>query len=106
MATTGILLLLGLAIGFLRRYRPGMPLVSSCSAAISAACHVPSEELLDDVVLQPLQWGVVSVGHRGVGHCSFSAEVVRGPVPGQFYAGMEDAKTVRCLKPVEYLELC
>ena len=36
------------AVGFLngrRRYRPGIPLAGSCSAAISAACHAPDEDV-------------------------------------------------------------
>ncbi|KAL0263645.1 hypothetical protein SLS55_002626 [Diplodia seriata] len=45
---------LGLA---LRRYPAGMPLASSCSATISAACHPPEDDV--DASVLPVQWGVV-----------------------------------------------
>ncbi|KAF1847379.1 uncharacterized protein K460DRAFT_276280, partial [Cucurbitaria berberidis CBS 394.84] len=77
----------GVAIGY-RRYPAGMPLASSCSAAISAACHTnePGASLL------PVQWGAVTHGERDengeelVGHCSFSRLPVELPIPGRLYA--------------------
>src|SRR4051812_9335 len=55
------------------------PLVGSCSAAISAACHPPKEE--GDISTGPLQWGVVrgagetegswKTKDEDFGHCSF-----------------------------------
>lgn len=59
-----------------------MPLASTCSAAISAACH-PSPDDIDAAVL-PVQWGVVST-KDGIGHCSFSSKLVAPPIPGQIY---------------------
>ncbi|KAL1646103.1 hypothetical protein SLS58_003523 [Diplodia intermedia] len=47
---------LGLA---LRRYPAGMPLASSCSATISAACHPPEDDV--DASVLPVQWGVKSM---------------------------------------------
>ena len=71
-------------------FKPGMPLIGSCSAAISAACH-PSEDDKDASKL-PVKWGVV--GHktvdktgRMVGHCTFTSFKVKAPMKGEFYAG-------------------
>ncbi|KAL6718922.1 hypothetical protein ACLMJK_003157 [Lecanora helva] len=67
----GICLVLGLVgIGF-RQYDPDMPLVASNSRAISAACHVPPEDVSNGHML-PVQWGVVKVDDTGVGHCAFT----------------------------------
>lgn len=66
----------------LRTYPTGMPLSATCSAAISAACHPPDDEI--DTALLPVQWGVVST-KDGVGHCSFSSRLVAPPIPGQRY---------------------
>lgn len=88
-----------LMLGFIdikarRRFNQGPPLVSHCSAAISAACHLPPHEI--DAALKPLQWGVVkgagdSIGSwknkdKDFGHCSFSSELVTPPIPGYYYA--------------------
>jgi hypothetical protein len=84
-----VIALAGIAMGRLK-YSAGMPLASSCSAAISAACHPPVEDV--DAHLLPVQWGVVSYenrasdGEEGVGHCSFSSMPVEQPVPGRLYA--------------------
>ena len=66
----GICLVLGLlGIGF-RKYDAEMPLVASNSRAISAACHVLSEDTECGFML-PVQWGVVKVDDK-VGHCAFT----------------------------------
>jgi hypothetical protein len=76
----------GIANGF-RKYDDGIPLVGSCSAAISAACHRLSEDSMAH--LKPVKWGVVE-GNRGrVGHCSFSSFEVERPVTGRLYAGSD-----------------
>ena len=67
-----------------RRYKPGIPLVGSCSAAISAACHQPKDD--HDAAIKPLMWGVVST-KDGVGHCCFTSFEVTPPVEGELYAG-------------------
>ena len=67
----------------LRRYPGGMPLASTSSAAISAACHPRADD--PDAYVLPIQWGVTSDGGT-VGHCSFSSQPVGWPVPNKFYA--------------------
>lgn len=76
----GIILLLEVLNGF-RRHR-GMPLAGSCSAAISAACHRPEEDV--DAATKPVKWGVVS-SENGVGHCCFTSFEVSQPVSGKHY---------------------
>ncbi|RMJ27653.1 hypothetical protein PHISP_01505 [Aspergillus sp. HF37] len=51
----GVLVLFGL-----KRLRSNMPLASSCSAAISAACHPPPGD--SDASLKPVKWGEVQLG--------------------------------------------
>ena len=69
-----------LIIGFLRKYptrEKAMPLASTCSAAISAACHGPKED--ENSHLLPVQWGVVS-GEGEPLVCAFTtARNVRPP---------------------------
>lgn len=76
----GILILLGLLNGF--RWHQGMPLAGSCSAAISAACHRPEEDI--DAAVKPVMWGVVS-SENGFGHCCFTSFEVSPPVQGERY---------------------
>ena len=81
-------MLLTFVIGY-RRYKPGMPLVGSCSAAISAACHPPDGD--KDATVSRLRWEVVedpqSKGQRNVvDHCSFTSFKVTKPVAGRRYA--------------------
>ncbi|KAL1629230.1 hypothetical protein SLS56_005453 [Neofusicoccum ribis] len=67
----------------IRRLPPGIPLVGSCSVAISAACHAP-EDTSDEI---PLIWGAIpDESDDGVGHCSFSSGPVDKPVEGRIYA--------------------
>ncbi|ERF76580.1 hypothetical protein EPUS_05853 [Endocarpon pusillum Z07020] len=66
-----------------RRYKRGIPLAGSCSAAISAACY--GREDVDSAA--PLQWGVTSPEGEEIGHCAFSDKEVRMPVEGRLYAG-------------------
>ena len=78
----GVLILLGaLFLGF-RRYDSDMPMVSTSTAVISAACH-PLENDQDSALL-PVQWGVASKT-CGVGHCCFSSKLVVPPTPGDVY---------------------
>lgn len=82
-----ITVLLGLASGF-RRYEAGMPLVGSCSAAISAACHPPEGDT--NASGKPLMWGCVDRREAGdgdevIGHCSFTSLEVHRPIKGQLY---------------------
>ena len=84
----GAIIVAGVVILSLRRFDGEIPLVGSCSAAISAACHGASWEE-DEFSTGPLQWGVVAgVGtENDVGHCSFSSGPVEKPVSGVAYAG-------------------
>ncbi|KAL2011596.1 hypothetical protein VTN00DRAFT_4314 [Thermoascus crustaceus] len=73
----GLMLLSLIGLGF-RRFESGMPVASSCSLAISAACHPgvmdagmsESESSDSDTPHLPLKWGVMSSdgegGHSGV----------------------------------------
>lgn len=78
-----IVVLLGIGFGF-RRYKPGMVLVGSCSAAISAACHRPDEDI--DARKKGVMWGAVGT-ENGVGHCCVTSFEVERPVKGELYAG-------------------
>lgn len=73
--------------GFLP-YERGMPLAGSCSLAISAACHPEqgAEAADSQISEQKLQWGVVSTGLDGIGHCAFSSAEVGPLVKGRMYA--------------------
>ena len=76
-----VIVLATIATG-LRKYPAGMPLSATCSGAISAACHPPADDV--DAAFLPVQWGVVS-SRNGVGHCSFSSQLVAPPIPGRRY---------------------
>lgn len=80
-----IVVALGILNGF-RKYRPGMPLVGSCSAAISAACHRPREDI--DAATLPVLWGAVSGQEEGaLGHCCITSFEASPPMEGELYAG-------------------
>lgn len=83
-------------MGF-RKYKPGIPLVGSCSAAISAACHPPQGD--DKPSRKVVQWGscgpmstlgmtgddqTLSSGESETGHCSLTSFNVEPPVEGAF----------------------
>ncbi|KAG0646007.1 hypothetical protein D0Z07_7768 [Hyphodiscus hymeniophilus] len=75
----------GLLNGF-RRYNSGIPLVGSCSAAISAACHRQSDDA--SASLLPLKWGSVDTDSmKDIGHCCLSSFEVTPPEYGILYAG-------------------
>ena len=69
-----------------------MPLVQSCSFAIAAACHRPTDDV--DAFKNEIQWGEVANRYgegedkvaENVGHCSFSADTVVEPQSGRLYA--------------------
>lgn len=92
--------LLGLAY---RRFESAMPVASSCSLAIAAACHPTFDPNLDgevngrydcedrglarqdkDMSLLPVQWGAVPVS-GSIGHCSFTSRAVEMPQTGVVY---------------------
>lgn len=85
-----LVVLMGIAHGF-RRFGGGMSLAGSCSAAISAACHPPEDDV--HASGEKVMWGVVDEGTSSdektpaIGHCSFTSFEVSAPVEGQLYAG-------------------
>ncbi|KAJ5834321.1 hypothetical protein N7447_000347 [Penicillium robsamsonii] len=88
-----VFVLLGLSF---RKLKSEMPLAGACSAAISAACHVPRGEDLDHAARGSVTWGetVASpslVGDSGgieddKGHCSFTSLQTVRPSLSKMYA--------------------
>lgn len=69
---SGLIVVLIIMGGF-RRVPAGIPLASTCSRAISAACHRSKSER-EDIVLGPLGYGVLSdVGPNGYHRVGFTA---------------------------------
>ncbi|KAE8358689.1 hypothetical protein BDV27DRAFT_169261 [Aspergillus caelatus] len=68
------------------KLKPDIPVVGSCSVAISAACHPPEED--SDAAGKPLSWGAVrhQEGDRP-GHCCLTSQAVEKPRYGELYAG-------------------
>ena len=87
-----IVVLVGISNGF-RRVSVGMPLASSCSAAISAACHPPKTDV--NASLKRVMWGVINGSDESVGHCTFTSLEVEAPIAGRRYAGREDNGCVK-----------
>jgi len=82
----GVLLVALVALAF-RRLPPRMPLVGSCSLAISAACHANQEE--GHLWLRPLKYGVIPRSQNGIEgshHVGFSSEEVQPLEGGTTYA--------------------
>lgn len=72
-------------VAFIKKYPDTMPLMSTNSAAISAACHPPADDI--DAYLLPVQWGVISSEDSMIGECSFTtSKDVQAPVPGSLYS--------------------
>ena len=78
-------------LNYYRTLPKGMPLVSTCSAAISAAWYPPAEDREAHFLL--VQWGVMPDNiahkeHRGH-YCTFTTHRdVRPPVEGGYYWGL------------------
>lgn len=92
------LLVLSAIIFFFRRFPAGSPpIVSTCSAAISASCHPIDKS--EDMLYKELKWGVDGGFSNGIGHCSLVLADAwdtgkSGPLShGYLYAGYEDAET-------------
>jgi hypothetical protein len=93
MVVGGCIIAFALTLGS-RKFPPEMPIVGSCSMAISAACHsAPGEGIIAST--EALQWGVVPgmLSAEGAGHCCFSRHKVELPEPGHMYAGVIGQKT-------------
>ncbi|KAJ9654101.1 hypothetical protein H2201_009048 [Coniosporium apollinis] len=83
----GLILILALLwIGY-RKFTPGMPIAGNNSAAISAACHPPADDV--DASIVPVMWGAIPTPSAywkdGSGHCSFTSFWVESPVQGCQY---------------------
>jgi len=79
-------LLTATGIGY-KKFAAEITTAGSCSAAISAACHVSGADL-DGIAGKKVRWGDVGIGvDPGVRHLTFSSEEVRKPVFGEAYAG-------------------
>jgi len=98
----GVAMVVGLVVVSRRRFRSGMPVAGSCSAAISAMCHAPYDETGEAAATLPVKWGVTGTGVAGatamfegpaVQHCSFSSRDVDDPQPGMQYASMYTARS-------------
>ena len=84
-----IIVLVGIAYGF-RKTSGGIPLVGSCSGAISAACHPPAADV--NASSKRVMWGAVAAVNINdsddrVGHCCFTSFEVEAPIVGRLYAG-------------------
>lgn len=71
---TMVLLILSAIAMASRRLAGEAPIVSTCSAAISAACHLPNGLLRYDSLYKPMKWGQCGQPQYGVGHCALMPE--------------------------------
>jgi hypothetical protein len=62
-------LIIVILLSFRKLPPPDMPLVSTCSAAISAACHPPEYDSVAH--LFPVKWGVVTENEKPA-RCAFT----------------------------------
>jgi hypothetical protein len=72
-------------LAFFRRYDGGVPLVRSCSRAISAACHPAAGD--DRAAFSFVQYGVLGPGDGGNQHVGFGSRQVMPLVASQPYNG-------------------
>ena len=94
------LIFIGLGNGF-RRYDSSMPLVGSCSAAISAACHPPEGDM--KASQKEVKWGALSHEENEdeegpFGHCCVTSFDVQAPREGTPYAGFSKWSMVTRIK--------
>ena len=82
ISLSGIVYLVTLIVS-LRGMEENIPMATSCSAMISAACHPPAED--QEAHLKKVQWGVVEKKYGGVGHCTFTSLEVTRAVVGKVY---------------------
>lgn len=81
----GAILIIIVLLNGSRRYKAGMPLAAYSSAAISAACHRPEEDV--DASVLPVQWGSVTPEDAIIGHCCLTSFEVSSPFEGNIYGG-------------------
>lgn len=70
----GGIMIVALVVNGCRRLDPGMPVASSCSVAISAACHLPIGQ--EDAALRPIMYGVVEDTEQGIGTEYFGHSII------------------------------
>jgi len=89
LLTLSILALLTVAGMGCKQFAAEITTVGSCSAAISAACHVSGVDS-EEMIGKKVRWGDVGiVSGLGVRHLTFSSEEGVGkPVFGEVYAGI------------------
>ena len=74
-------------------YRPGIPLLGSCSAAISPACHNPKGNL-NAATLPLLSSAVSGQDKRVIGHCCFTSFETSQPIEGKTFVGQRPENSV------------
>lgn len=87
-----VLALVALGVG--KRFKSKMPLAGSCSAAISAQCHLSIDDDREEIALGCVTWGetvsppvwavVNNVQHPA--HCGFTSKAVIRPSRNKVYA--------------------
>ncbi|KAJ5494726.1 hypothetical protein N7463_010813 [Penicillium fimorum] len=93
----GGVMMLGLGILAFKRFKSVIPLAGSCSAAISAACHPPSDEVMQMTGQDMVKWGETVSPQDGVmdhldgvevrdAHCSFTSLDTVRPILTKPYA--------------------
>ena len=82
LALGGTMILTLIGFGFFR-YSTGIPVVSSNSRAISAACHPLPGKFNESI--KKLQYGVIAELGEGKYHVGFSSEEVKPLVAGDHY---------------------
>lgn len=90
---TSLVLMLGaMGLAFKRFPQGAPPVVATCSAAISAVCHLPDGMQRQDLPYAPLRWGQCGQPQYGVGQCallpdySFKMGYAQTPTVGWTYA--------------------
>ena len=82
----GTVMVLGIVVVGMLRFPTGVPVVANCSAAISAACHVPDSEDGYETSISEVQWGATNdKDENGDIHCSFSSLPVTFLKNGNWY---------------------
>ena len=85
----GIFMLVLFVVNSMRHLPKGMPLASTCSAAISAACHPPAADM--EAHLLPVQWGVIPSAANKPRRCALTTfRQVRAPEEGEMCLGLPD----------------
>jgi hypothetical protein len=94
----GSIMVLVLIVLAFRKFKSTVPVTGSTSVAISAACHLPRDEVGETAVLGLVKWGETTMSpdwamesFGGIddgqkGHCSFTSLETRKPTLMKLYA--------------------